>query len=108
MSCAFVMTDPAVKRDVAAEAEWFTLAELAALALPALPHTKRGLLKVAQREGWDTRLDDDGAALSRPRRARGGGIEYHLSVLPEAAKVKLLARSKPKAAAPVADNRESA
>ncbi|PZO05432.1 MAG: hypothetical protein DCF29_07990 [Alphaproteobacteria bacterium] len=107
MSCAFDMTASAAPSAVA-PSEWFTLAELAALALPGLPRTKRGLLDVARREAWDIRQDDDGAPLSRPRRARGGGIEYHLTVLPDAAKVKLLGRSKPRAAAAVADNRESA
>lgn len=107
MSCAFDLTASS-ELPAVAPSEWFTLAELAALALPGLPRTKRGLLDVARREAWDIRQDDDGAALSRPRRARGGGIEYHLTVLPDAAKVKLLGRAKPRAVATVADNRESA
>ena len=107
MSCAFVMPD--APAPTVAPAEWFTLSELAALALPGLPTTKRGLLDVARREAWDIRQDGEGGALSRPRRARGGGIEYHLSVLPEAAKVKLMGRARPKASsAPAADSRESA
>lgn len=104
MSCAFVME--------AGPQEWFTIAELAELALPGLPGTKRGVQDVAERESWARKVDDEGSALSRPRRARGGGVEYHLTVLPEAARLKVLGRSAPKpvAAAPVstADSRESA
>lgn len=104
MSCAFVMeTGPQ---------EWFTAAELANLALPGLPGTKRGVQDVAERAGWSHQIGDDGAALSRPRRARGGGVEYHLTVLPEAAKVRLLGRAavpaKPSAPVSTADSRESA
>ena len=69
MSCAFVMPD--APAPTVAPAEWFTLSELAALALPGLPTTKRGLLDVARREAWDIRQDGEGGALSRPRRARG-------------------------------------
>ena len=113
MSCAFVIADePSSMGAGTALSEWFTLAELAALDLPGLPRTKRGLLNVAQRDGWDHRQDEEGAPLARRRRARGGGTEYHLSVLPEAAKVKLMARAgsgpRPKTAAPAADSRESA
>lgn len=99
MSCAFVLPPQ----------EWFTAAELADMALPGLPRTKRGVNDVKDREGWGQAVDDQGQALSRPRRARGGGVEYHLSLLPETAKAKLLGRLAPKVAptsAPV-DNRES-
>ena len=105
MSCAFVIPPQ----------EWFTAAELAELALPGLPRTKRGVQDVAGREGWAQQMDAEGQGLSRPRRARGGGVEYHLSVLPETAKASLLGRvaAPPKAANdsrpdPRPDNRESA
>jgi len=69
--------------------EWFTVAELAELALPGLPTTKRGIQMIADREGWATYRDSTGAACFRPRKARGGGLEYHVSLLPEAARTKL-------------------
>ncbi len=69
--------------------EWFTVAELAELKLPGLATTRRGVQMVADREGWATYKDVTGAACSRPRKARGGGTEYHLSLLPEAARAKL-------------------
>lgn len=69
--------------------EWFTVAELAELALPGLPTTKRNIQKMADREGWATFRDSTGAVCSRPRKARGGGVEYHVSLLPEAARAKL-------------------
>lgn len=51
---------------------WWSAAELAALALPGFPASKRGMNKLAAREGW----------LARPRVARGGGMEYALHALP--------------------------
>lgn len=97
MSCAFVLPPQ----------EWFTAAELADLGLPGLPRTKRGVNDVKDREGWSDAVGPQGEPLARPRRARGGGVEYHLSVLPEQAKASLLGRAAPKTAAPVADSRES-
>ncbi len=66
--------------------EFFSLTELAAAALPELPGTTRGLSKRAEAEGWR----------ANPRHFRkaggregGGGFEYHISVLPKAAQLKL-------------------
>lgn len=70
--------------------EWFTAAELADLKLPGLPSTKRGVQMVVDREGWASYRDASGAAASRKRAGRGGGLEYHVSLLPEAARNKLL------------------
>ena len=82
---------------------WFTAAELADLALPGMPRTKRGMRDVIVRQGWAGATDDQGAPLSRPRRDRGGGVEYHLSLLPDAAKARLMERgSSPVAAEPAA------
>lgn len=105
MSACFVMET--------APQEWFTAAELAEMALPGLPTTKRGVQDLAVREGWANRIGEDGEALSRPRRARGGGTEYHLGVLAAPARARLLGRVGPKpleAAKPSApvDTRESA
>jgi putative transposase len=62
--------------------EWYSAAELAALALPGLPATPRGVLKLVEREGW--------TAHARPRQGRGGGVEYPVSLLPEAARTRLM------------------
>jgi hypothetical protein len=69
--------------------EWFTAAQLAELALPGMPTTKRGILDIAEREGWAIMADLDGVKLARPRKGRGGGTEYHLSLLSEAARAAL-------------------
>jgi len=69
--------------------EWFTVAELAEMSLPGLPTTKRGVQMIAEREDWSMTIDGEGMACSRPRKGRGGGVEYHLSLLPDAARLKL-------------------
>ena len=61
---------------------WFSPAELAALNLPGLPSSKFRVLDRAKREAWAERRSADGKALARRRRARGGGTEYHYSLLP--------------------------
>jgi hypothetical protein len=73
--------------------EWFSAAELAALGLPGLPSTKRGVQGVADREGWADQTSDTVGPLARTRKGRGGGMEFHASVLPEAARVRLAAGS---------------
>ncbi len=71
---------------------WFTAAEIADLALPGLPRTKRKVNERADKENWALRSDSAGVALARKRQGRGGGIEYHLSCLPDAAKGELVKR----------------
>jgi transposase InsO family protein len=61
---------------------WLTSAEIADLALPGLPLTKRNVNAMADREDW-ARF----SALCRPRAGRGGGMEYHVNLLPIAARV---------------------
>lgn len=85
--------------------DWFSAAELAAKALPGMPSTKQGVLKVAKAQGWDVREGPNGPQ-ARKRQGRGGGVEYHVSLLPEAARLKLVAATAP-AAAELAD-RETA
>ena len=65
--------------------EWLSATEIAALALPGMPIRQQGVWKLAQREGWD-RTDK-----ARRRSGRGGGTEYHISLLPESAQAALLA-----------------
>lgn len=70
---------------------WFTAAELAELRLPGLPTTKR---KINEDWAplWSVTVDAYGALLSRPRQARGGGLEFHINVLPAAARSALVKR----------------
>lgn len=71
---------------------WFTAAELADLALPGLPRIKRKVNERAAAELWSQRVDNDGQSLARPTGRRGGGLEYHFSVLPAAARAAIAAR----------------
>ncbi len=66
---------------------WYTLAELAELALPGLPGSARDLQRLATAQGWagDTER-------SRVRDPRSGAIEYHQSLLPAPARADLFAR----------------
>ncbi|MFV0322659.1 MAG: DNA-binding protein, partial [Alphaproteobacteria bacterium] len=63
--------------------EWFTAPELADLSLNDMPTTNVSILAKAKRENWQ----------NRPRQASGGGKEYHISSLPEAARVELARRN---------------
>lgn len=60
---------------------WFAAAELAELVaagkLTGLPATRQGVNALAARERWETHT-----GLCRQRDGRGGGLEYHLDVLP--------------------------
>lgn len=69
--------------------EWFTAAQLAAALLPQIPTVKANVLARAARESWQ----------SRPRIGRGGGREYHVSSLPEAARLELARRTLAESAA---------
>ena len=79
--------------------EWFSAAELAALALPGMPGTKRGVQDMAERQYWQA-PDREGTHW-RTRQGRGGGVEFHLACLPMAAKAHL-AFAEHQAATPVA------
>nr|WP_232479612.1 transposase domain-containing protein [Sphingomonas sp. TX0522] len=70
---------------------WFSAAELADLKLPGVPHQKRKVNERAEAEGWALRTGPLGEPLARPRQARGGGLEYHLDVLPAAARAAIAA-----------------
>lgn len=72
---------------VAEPREWFSAAELAALALPGLPTTKGKVLAMARRQDWQ-RADRHGTHW-RTRQGRGGGVEFHLACLPEASRAHL-------------------
>lgn len=72
--------------------EWFTATELADLALPGLPCDKRSINRRAQEERWQSRMAPDGSLLVRKRAGRGGGTEYHASLLPGEARIELIRR----------------
>jgi len=71
---------------------WWSAQELALQALPGLPATKRGVAQVADRLGWASRTNAAGMKLARARKGRGGGVEYHYTVLPVQAVAALVAR----------------
>lgn len=75
--------------------EWFTADELAELNLPGLPDTKRGINDLAARQSWAARdrlwSEAHPQGVWRKRKARGGGNEYHYSLLPAEAQTRLLA-----------------
>ncbi len=71
---------------------FFTAAELAELALPGLSRAKRKINERAVEERWALRIDAAGRPLARQRKGRGGGLEYHVDVLPAAAKLELAKR----------------
>lgn len=71
--------------------EWFSPSELAELALPGLPTTKRKINE-DWAPAWALRTNESGAPLARPRAGRGGGLEYHFSLLPIAARSELVRR----------------
>ena len=60
--------------------EWWSAADLARLALPGLPGTAFGIRQVAAREDWCA-ADRRGETWRR-RPGKGGGVEYHLTLLP--------------------------
>jgi putative transposase len=71
---------------------WFTASELEALGLAGLPGDKRSINRRAQAERWASRLGTDGKLLVRARQGRGGGSEYHASLLPAEAQADLARR----------------
>jgi transposase InsO family protein len=73
--------------------EWFTAQELAELRLPGLPQSKRKINRLAAREAWHGAKSESGEPLCRRRDGRGGGFEFHVSLLPAVARTRLEARA---------------
>lgn len=67
--------------------EWFSAQELADLKLPDIPSAKKNILALAKRKNWK----------NRPRSGFGGGKEYHISNLPEVARIQLAVMTAPAA-----------
>jgi putative transposase len=76
---------------------WMSAPEIAAANLPNVPHTKKAVLALAAREDWLSRRDRNGRPLWRERAGRGGGKEWHTSLLPGLAQVKLVGGALPHA-----------
>ncbi|QBR36057.1 transposase [Leisingera sp. NJS201] len=72
-------------RDLKPTQEWWSAADIAAARLPGLPGSVRGVNAYAEREGWKRVF----AAMKR-KPGRGGGLFFHWSLLPEAARLKVL------------------
>ena len=59
---------------------WLSCAEIAALKLRGMPHTREGMSHRAERSGWFA-VEAEGV-LWRARQGRGGGCEVNVRVLP--------------------------
>ncbi len=68
---------------------WFSAAEIADEALPGVPASKRGVSRMADVSKWHR------GKLARERSGRGGGLEYHYTLLPAAAQAVLVSRYAP-------------
>lgn len=77
---------------------WWTADDLAGAGLPGLPDSRRGLTKMAAREGWN-----DHPMWARRREGRGGGWEYHWKALPVIAQRALLAQARQGSVPPAFD-----
>lgn len=62
--------------------DWLTAREIAAEALPDMPVTESAVIRLADREAWNTH-----PTYARKRQGRGGGMEYHFRLLPTLAQV---------------------
>jgi putative transposase len=69
---------------------WWTAAELADAGLPDMPGTKRGVNDLVNRLGWSADRQH-----ARRRAGKGGGWEYHWTLLPSRAQRKLIADAAP-------------
>lgn len=71
--------------------EWLTPAAIAEAALPGLPTDVSALNDLIRRQGWREAVSQAGEKLARRRQGKGGGFEYHVSLLPSAAQARLRA-----------------
>ncbi|MEL6586792.1 MAG: transposase domain-containing protein [Pseudomonadota bacterium] len=80
--------------------EWWSVPELLDAALPGLPSSRRGVDKLIAREAWQA----DAERARRRSRGHGGGWEYHWTMLPERARVRLVKAATPAPVARVVDH----
>lgn len=66
--------------------EWLSAKEIAEERLPQVPETESGVIRLADRSGWNDH------PYSRKRSGRGGGMEYRYLLLPVAAQIAYLQR----------------
>ncbi len=64
--------------------DWFSPAEIASASLGELPSSERAVRRIAQKEGW---RDQPGMAQRQP--GKGGGWQYHISLLPDTIQMRL-------------------
>ncbi len=81
--------------------EWLTAREIASETLPDIPDTERGVQLMAERSVWDTH-----PSYARPRKGRGGGMEYHYRILPTLAQVAYVQKHMVVGAEPAASPRQ--
>lgn len=77
---------------------FLSAAEIAASRLPGLSSAERAIKRTAEKQGWQ----------SRPRQARGGGLEYALDSLPAEARAAYVGRHIEAVEIPAAMAREAA
>ncbi len=63
--------------------EWLTARELAKEALPDLPATESAMIRYAARNRWPESM-----GYARDRAGRGGGVEFHIALLPTTARLE--------------------
>jgi putative transposase len=81
---------------------WLSAADIADARLPGLPKNKRKVNELAARERWAFKIAPDGTEMARARSGRGGGVEYHVDLLPPAARAKVVERVSPAPTAEIA------
>jgi len=69
---------------------WYSPSQIAAVGPPEMPGTVRGINRLATTEGWRDRDD-----LARRCAGRGGGWEYHATLLPMPVQLRLQADVEP-------------
>ncbi len=77
--------------------EWWTAAEIAAMALPGIPATDRGVTLMIERNGHhaaELEFPSNANGIWRKRKAKGGGREYRMDVLPASAQARLAMRQR--------------
>lgn len=72
---------------------YFTPAELSKLSVKGLPGSVQRINSLAAREGWRKKTLAGGAKAARRRSGRGGGFEYHYSILPAVTVSDLIEKS---------------
>lgn len=81
--------------------DWLTAAQIAGL--PGLPATESAVIRLIKRRAWQVPerqwSEDNPKGTWRRRQGRGGGVEYHLSLLPPEAQTKLALSEPPEAVA---------